>query len=131
MNTHFIPRLDENIDIHMYAKKIFNHGFRIEYFEDNNLCGLLACYINSENNFSFITTISVLPTFQKKGYAQILLDKLIEECKRIPTIYRIDLEVANSNTKALAFYRKNDFKENTQKKESKILTKIIKIQNEQ
>lgn len=55
-----------------------------------------------------ILNIGVLPTAQKKGIGQSLLDAVIAECVRRKVKF-IWLEVRERNDKALKFYRKNNF----------------------
>ncbi|WP_374330138.1 GNAT family N-acetyltransferase [Soonwooa sp.] len=125
MNTVFVPALDIITNIEQYAKKLYEKAFRIECYQDNVLCGFLACYINEEQNFVFVTTISVLPEYQNLGIAQQLLNKIIELSKANPAIKKIDLEVSNQNANAQKFYKKNGFETLQIKQTTKILSKDI------
>lgn len=55
-----------------------------------------------------IYNISVRPEAQRHGVGQKLLDEFLERC-RSSRVRSVWLEVRESNQKALAFYRKNDF----------------------
>ncbi|WP_107040048.1 GNAT family N-acetyltransferase [Brumimicrobium mesophilum] len=125
MNQHFIPNLDERVNIKAYSKKIFEHAYRIEYFHENILSGLLAFYINDSCNFSFITTISVSPISQKQGVAQKLLDKLFFLCSTYTSIHQIKLEVSSRNLNAIKFYKKNNFVNIDCKNQIQLMSKSI------
>lgn len=126
MNHCFIPHLDMQVDIQEYAQKIFENALRIEYFDEDKICGFLGCYMNESENFSFITTISVEPAYHKKGIAQLLLNTLVNVCLANRNIHRIQLEVAEVNSKAISFYKKNNFIKIEQKSQIQILAKEIK-----
>lgn len=110
MNPYFIPKLDDRVDIKEYSKKIYQNALRLEIFKQDRLSGLLGCYINEEEGFSFITVLSVLPQFQKQGIAQLLIDELLNKLIENSKINRVVLEVSNENSNAIAFYKKNNFK---------------------
>lgn len=121
----FIPPLDTQVNLLQYAEKIFTHATRLEYFSQQTLIGLCGVYFNDSDSSAYITTISVLPTFQKKGIAQLLLDRLLKICVEKSTISRIELEVAESNSPAIKFYRKNGFQLKEFKGEAHILIKHL------
>ncbi len=105
----FIPPLDAQVNLLQYAEKIFTHATRLECFSQQTLIGLCGVYFNDSSSSAYITTISVLPAFQKKGIAQLFLDTLLKICAEKSTINSIELEVAESNSPARQFYKKNGF----------------------
>ncbi|MFV0234516.1 GNAT family N-acetyltransferase [Empedobacter falsenii] len=125
MNTLYVPALNTITNIEAYSRKLYDKAFRIEYYQKKILSGFLACYFNEEQNFVFVTTISVLPEYQNLGIAQQLLNKIIELSKANPAIKKIDLEVSNQNTNAQKFYIKNGFEDIQVKQTTKILSKDI------
>jgi len=105
----FVPSLNKYVNIENYSKKIFDRGVRFESYYNNKLIGLLVLYVNDQNQTSFITNVSVDFNYHKKEVA----NKLLEKCKNyvISKNYKeIILEVFKSNTKAIKFYEKNNFK---------------------
>lgn len=125
VSPYFVPTLDEIVDIKEYAEKIYEFAYRIEYFEEDKLCGFLGYYLNETENFSFITTLSVLPEFRSQGIAQKLMDNLVEKSLLNSKIQRIELEVSIQNLRAHAFYLRNDFKKVQQKLSTLILAKTL------
>jgi 2-polyprenyl-3-methyl-5-hydroxy-6-metoxy-1,4-benzoquinol methylase len=108
-NNSFIPNLDSYVDINSYSRKIYSKSTRFEHFENNKLIGLVASYQNPIEREAFITNVSVIPSFQKKGISYSLLSKCISYYK--DKKYKlIALEVNNKNWKAVNFYEKNKFK---------------------
>lgn len=108
-NDSFIPNLDSYVDIDSYSRKLHSKSTRFEYFENNKLIGLVAAYQNSIEREVFITNVSVIPSFQKKGISSSLLSKCISYYKN-KKYKLIILEVNNKNWKAVNFYEKNKFK---------------------
>ncbi len=120
----FVPNLSSYVDMESYAGKLFNKAQRIEYFKENELLALLAFYVNFENNFCFITNVSVDRKLKGKKIGDTLLTRLVEFCLE-NGINKIQLEVRKENCKAINFYKKHNFtllKENKKKIE---LQKII------
>lgn len=63
---------------------------------------------NELHNEAEILNIGVVKSKQNEGFGQVLLDELLERCKK-NTIKYIWLEVRKSNLSATAFYKKNNF----------------------
>lgn len=125
VNSSFIPELDTTVDIEKYAQKISDNAVRLEYRENDKLIGLLAFYVNIENQYSFITTFSIRPEFQGKGYAAELMDKMLAIQNEYPQIDRIELEVNDLNQKAKAFYKKYGFGQIKKRQDILVLSKSV------
>ena len=71
------------------------------------ILGYAGCWHIYEE--AHITTLSVHPNFRKKGIAQNLLFRVIDDCYKNKIKY-ITLEVRESNIPAISLYEKNGFK---------------------
>lgn len=110
-SAFFIPPLSETVDIEAYSAKLFNYAERIEAWNEGKLIGLIAIYLNDEKHQTgFITNVSVSPNHYKKGIAKKLMDECIIYA-RTKKFEQIDLEVHESNDKAIALYKKIGFDE--------------------
>ena len=108
IDSAFIPRLSETLDLDEYARKIFDkaeiYGKREDLdAESAQLVALLAVYVNKD--FSYITHVGVLPEFQGEGLAQGMLTELIADVGA----RKIALEVDKHNIPAIRLYQKNGF----------------------
>ncbi len=77
-DSTFIPPLSARIDIAAYSKKLFERSVTFEAWEGKMLTGLVAAYINGEDNYAFITNVSVLPECKGLGIASQLLNNCRE-----------------------------------------------------
>lgn len=75
--------------------------------EKETLMGYAGCWHIFEE--AHITTLSVHPDFRKKGVAQSLIFRLVDDCYKNKIKY-ITLEVRESNIAAISLYEKNGFK---------------------
>lgn len=87
--------------------------FKIAQNADGKIVGfaLLRLLFGSSNDFfdsSEILNIAVLKPFQKQGFGQMIFDEIVCELEQ-KNIKEIWLEVRESNAKAIAFYQKNGF----------------------
>lgn len=108
-SDRFTPPLDTYVNIEEYATKIKNNSNTFEAWNDKNLIGLIAVYMNRENKIAYITSVSVFKEYLKKGIASTLLSRCIQFYKKL-NFFRIDLEVFAINKYAVGFYRKKGFK---------------------
>lgn len=107
----FIPSLDKIVNIAAYGKKIAENTITFEAWQNNNLIGLIAAYLNDENNLlGFITNVSVEKEFVGKGIASQLLMNCINFAKE-KEYKEIALEVNLNNQQAIKLYEKFLFKE--------------------
>lgn len=109
-DAEFVSALSDRVDISAYAKKITSKAVRIEAWSEDALIGLLAVYCNNmERRYGYITSISLLREWTRKGIAS----QLIEKCKKYVReigFNRIELEVNCENVDATKLYVKNGFK---------------------
>lgn len=105
----FIPELSTYVDIPIYAEKIFKHAVTFEAWSCNELIGLLACYLNNfQDKEAFITNISVIEEYHRKGVASKLLDMVMKEARKKGFI-KIILNVEEDNLNVISFYLINGF----------------------
>ena len=82
----------------------FSHNYVVE--DNNMIVGYVGLWIMYDQ--SQITTIGVHPDHQRKGIAQMMMEKMIEESTN-HHCETMSLEVRVSNEKAISLYKKNDF----------------------
>lgn len=104
----FIQHLTAKIDITSYSAKIVRHAQCFEAWHEMTLVGLVAAYFDSETGNGFITNVSVIPEFQKRGLGRQLLTRCIDELQQTGAI-RIRLEVDKDNHTAQRLYSKYGF----------------------
>ena len=107
VSSHFVPKLSSYVDIDNYSEKLYEKAQRIEVWDNGQLEGLLAYYLNPEGRFAFITNVSISPRIMGEGVAAKMIKRLIEDNKGIIDIIR--LEVNACNERAILFYKKNGF----------------------
>ncbi len=125
-NNNFTPSLSERTDLAPYAKKIFEKAITFEAWSDNQLIGLIAAYLSTDNIKSvFITNVSVTKEFTGKGIASQLLRNCIDHCAK-NDYFVITLEVNRNNSQAIGFYEKHQFMQSDTRGDSLVLTLNIK-----
>src|SRR5574344_439712 len=75
--------------------------------ENEKLVGYTGCWNIFEE--AHVTTLSVHPDYRKKGVAQSLIFRTIDDCYKNKIKY-VTLEVRDSNIAAISLYEKNGFK---------------------
>ena len=109
-DSNFDPSLSTRVNLMDYSNKIRNNAITIEAWHCKELIGLIACYANDQKQkAAFITTISVVLDFQKRGIAKNLMLNLLRE-RRISRFKEIWLEVFIDNKAAISLYSKFGFK---------------------
>lgn len=104
----FTPPLSARLDITAYANKITTHAQRLEYWDDNELVGLIAVYLDPPKHSAFITNVSVLPDHQGRGITSRLLEFCLQQARQ-QGCRCIALEVATANHAAIHLYHKHGF----------------------
>lgn len=75
----FYQRLSTRVSIHDYATKLFSGAERFEAWAGNDLVGLVASYHNDpRQNSTYISNVSVLPSWQGLGIASQLIKQCVE-----------------------------------------------------
>ena len=111
-NENFIPPLEEKVNILNYSKKIFENAITFEAWDEKILVGLIAAYLNdNENKSGFITNVSTIKSYMGKGIANELMKMCIIYSKN-HNFKEINLEVSSKNADALNLYFKYGFVKN-------------------
>jgi ribosomal protein S18 acetylase RimI-like enzyme len=121
----FEPPLHTYANIESYAEKISRNADRIECWHDNDLIGLVAIYLNDlKSKKGFITNVSVLAEFSKRGIAQKLLQLAIQRAKE-KGFTCVELEVNQQNLKAIGLYEKLGFTTSKYKSKNRMMSKNL------
>ena len=96
-----------------YAKRDFRHFLRkkgsyVVLAEFNHRIVAFGITVTLRNQMHLVT-LDVLPDFQGKKIGSLLLNHILNRA-RLDKIERIDLEVAEDNSKAIRFYRSRGFR---------------------
>jgi ribosomal protein S18 acetylase RimI-like enzyme len=118
-----VPYLSSRVNIEEYSIKIANQAMTFEAWEHGRLIGLLAAYCNAEDEFAFITSVSVSKHYMGGGIATRLLQMCVDYAKQ-HQYKNIKLEV-NDNVPAINFYKKFNFILNELKNNSLFMNYII------
>jgi len=108
-DPYFVPSLSSRVDIAGYALKIATRARRFEAWSADLLIGLVAAYCgDSEPGHAFLTDVSVLPGWTRRGIATRLLHDCIGYAK-LRSLAGVRLEVARDNAAALHLYESLGF----------------------
>jgi len=111
-NDIFNPPLSSQVtSIEEYIMKLKNNAVIFEAWDNNELVGLVAAYLNNyETKIGFITSVIVSQKYQKQGIAKRLLKKAVEFAKD-KGFEEFHLKVHRENIGAINLYKKNNFSE--------------------
>lgn len=126
-DKEFVEDINLKIPIGEYADKLYQKAQRYECWNYDKLVGLIASYNNVCSKTSFITNVSVIDKFLNLGVASELFSRLQQDIKATE-IQDIQLEVKNSNFRALNFYRKLGFKKISERGDN-CLMKLIMVRD--
>jgi GNAT superfamily N-acetyltransferase/SAM-dependent methyltransferase len=105
----FVPPLNARVNIDDYARKLGDHAQRFEAWADGELIGLVAAYCNApDRQRAFITSVSVLPSWQGRGVASQLLAQCLEYLRHLG-FARVELETDDHNSAAHRLYARHGF----------------------
>lgn len=105
-NSEMIPQLDSRVDLREYSMKLAECSETIFSCIDGKDVGACSLYCNRE--IAFISNISVLKEYIRKGIGSELLFQSIEKARENKCT-SIELEVFRSNIGARCFYIKHGF----------------------
>ncbi len=121
----FFEPLDNRVNIDEYARKLAKFSTQFWLYDEGSPVGFMAAYLNdTSSKIAYISTISVIKSYQGKGGGKLLINNLIQLAAR-KKFYKIRLEVAANNSKAIRFYRKQGFYLFMKKDESYIMEKPL------
>lgn len=106
-----MPPLSIRLDIDNYAVKLNRFAVHFCAILNDKLIGFSGCYFNDPfNNIAFISSLSIVREFQRKGVSKKLLTTIIQFGIK-KGFCRIRLQVHVSNKPALRLYSGNGFLE--------------------
>lgn len=106
----FLLSISKRINIKEYVEKIRISAETFEAWdEQNNLVGLIALYANKGvNSPAYITSVSVINRYQRKGISKILMSNVIDFLETTG-FTKVILEVDSKNNAALKLYEMFQF----------------------
>jgi ribosomal-protein-alanine N-acetyltransferase len=100
----FVPPLSLRTDLRDYAERLVDRSTRFEAWHDDELVGLVAAYLDgAADRSAFITSVSVVPAWGRRGIASRLLERAVDRARGLG-LARVRLEVGEGSG-ALALYR--------------------------
>jgi ribosomal-protein-alanine N-acetyltransferase len=108
-DSRFLPELSQRVNLDDYVQKLSKYAEIIEAWEASILVGVISVYLNNKaSKVGFISSISVLAEFEKKGIASDLIKIMkVEAIKQ--GFLEIHLEVYSKNDRIITFYKKHGF----------------------
>ena len=127
-DAEFLPRLSSRVDISEYARKIARNSMRVEAWSGAIMVGLAALYCNDrETRRSYITSVSVLMGWSRRGIATQLIGKCIDYT-RTSGMNAVGLEVASDNVAAINLYERIGFVSSKSKEQLITMTYLLSIE---
>ena len=114
-----VPQNDPVEDIR--KKMEFQPDLFFIALEDGRLIG--SVMVGYEGHRGWMNYLAVLPAYQKRGYGRKLVEKAIDELRRLGCL-KVNLQVRRSNISAVDFYKHLGFKEDDVVSLGKRLTKM-------
>ena len=109
-SNYFTPPLHERLDVATYASKLRKYAITFEAWDNRELVGLIAAYLNDESSkIGFISNVSVCSEYTGKGIASRLLDMTITYA-RDRSFIQMRIETIVDNFAAINLYEKFQFK---------------------
>lgn len=109
-DSQFTPPLSSRLNLAAYAKKICERAVNFEAWQEGDLIGMVALYVDSNSKKGFVTNVSVVKDWAGRGVAGTLMKQAIEFAQEIG-LNEINLEVYQDNNPAVGLYRKFGFTE--------------------
>lgn len=101
--------LSSKVNLDKFSKKILKSGVALACFDGERTAGIILFYANNtESKTAYVSVLSVLDSYRKRGIAQSLLNECIKMCKSI-NFKAIELYTHKTNEGAIALYEKNGF----------------------
>lgn len=95
--------------IEKLSEKFAVFGRFLVAYQNDRLLGFCAYYANDMEKFiSYLSMIILVPDARGRGVSTLLLNSMIDDCKKLG-MQSIELEVADSNERAIRFYKKRGF----------------------
>ena len=108
-DDQFKPPLSERVNMRDYSRKIRAKGLTFEAWRGATLVGLAAVYLDGTERSGYITSVSVLPRYNRARIATTLMTQLMTHAFK-SGIQEIALEVGRTNAAAIGLYGKFGFR---------------------
>jgi ribosomal protein S18 acetylase RimI-like enzyme len=95
-------------DIEVKYNILHNENLCLTCYYNGFLCGFVTVKFSKYKSIAFVGRLAVNPSFQNKGIGKALLYYVEQEVKKIGS-KKVRLQVRQSNTKAVDFYKKNGY----------------------
>lgn len=109
MDPYFTPPLSKRVELKPYSRKLAEGA--INYFlvfQEIDVAHVAFYCGDPDCNTAYISSIGVLPGYQRLGIADKLIGYVVEHCSKEGKKI-LELEVEPGNKKAISFYIKNGF----------------------
>jgi GNAT superfamily N-acetyltransferase len=128
-DSQFVPPISERVDVAVYARKIADNGVRFEAWIDASLVALVAAYFNDSTTLTaFVTSVSVVEGWTKKGIGAKLLSQCIAHAEKVG-MRQVRLKVGQRNARARRLYAKSGFTADQIHGEFIEMTVNLKVEN--
>lgn len=125
VNEMFPVPLSAKVDLHCYAKKLFDHGTFCGIRNEGRIVALACGYANQrDSGLAYLSMIATLPEYRGNGFASLLLEDFISICKG-KGFKALHLYAVESNVDAMKMYHKHGFTEYRIDSESRPLDKHL------
>ncbi len=81
VNEEFVPHLNTWVDLDAYSKKVSSKAVCWLAYDDSEVIGLAACYVNQAPDFSFWTMLAVRKEYRNRLVALQLEPLVIKYCR--------------------------------------------------
>lgn len=105
----FVPVLSSRVDLLDYSRKISEKAVSFEAWDGSALVGMVNAYLNdTRTRAGFITNVSVLKGYARRGVASALLAMCLEHARQTG-FSKIRLQASPENQPALRLYSRAGF----------------------
>ncbi|HTP49581.1 MAG TPA: GNAT family N-acetyltransferase [Anaeromyxobacteraceae bacterium] len=124
-DEQFRPPLSARVELARYAGKIRARARTFEAWQGEVLAGLVAAYFDPAARSAYVTSVSVLPQFGRRGIARRLMEACLAHATRAGTT-KVSLEVAAASPGAVSLYAQLGFEESGRSGENLFMTLTLK-----
>lgn len=91
------------------SQKFATYGRVLVAYHKDEMLGFCAYYANDTDNYiAYLSMIILFPDARGKGVSTLLLNAMLDDCKKLG-MRSVELEVADSNERAIRFYKNKGF----------------------
>ena len=99
-------KLHNNPEIAIKIKVKHNDNLFFVAEENNQIVGTIM--VGFDGHRGWIYSLAVLPKFRCKGIGQLLVEKAVDELKKLGCL-KVNLQIENDNSNVVSFYEKIGF----------------------